>query len=168
MTKKFTAMNINILNVCRCEFLGHVHKFQSYSFGHPESVKWTFLVYRSIFDYFSGITIGKILWVRTMFDNFKKHFIFFFSKLILIILCFVMFILLMSDVWTKFTTAFTSTSIGFSSREKYLLPCIVIRPQVSFMCVCGKQPNPPPTIARVFHDKYGTLSLFFPLKLYMK
>ena len=83
-----------------------------------------------IFDFLSEIKFGIILCVRTMFDNFKKHFLFYFAKCILIILCFVMFILLMSDVWTKFTTAFTSTAIGFSSRDKYLLPRIVIRPKV--------------------------------------
>ena len=31
------------IKVCRCEFFGHVQIFQSFSFGHLESVNWLFL-----------------------------------------------------------------------------------------------------------------------------
>ena len=71
-----------------------------------------------------------------MLDNFKKHFIFYLIKGLLIILCFAMFILLMSDVWTKFTTAFTTTAIGYHTSSKYKLPCLIIRPQVGIIYMC--------------------------------
>ena len=29
---------------CRFEFFGHVHRFRTYSFGHLDSVMWTFLI----------------------------------------------------------------------------------------------------------------------------
>ena len=50
-----------------------------------------------------------------------------------------MFILLMSDVWIKFTTAFTTTAIGYYTASKYKLPCLIIRPQVKiiYMCKCN-------------------------------
>ena len=39
----------SIVHVCRCDLFGHFQIFQSYSFGHVESVKWLFLVYHNIF-----------------------------------------------------------------------------------------------------------------------
>ena len=40
------------VNVCRCQFFGHFHRFQSFSFGHLASVKWiTLLQYKTILEY---------------------------------------------------------------------------------------------------------------------
>ena len=46
LTLRSTTTNIvyfwlcSKVNVCHCQFFGHFHQFQSYSFGHLDSVKW--------------------------------------------------------------------------------------------------------------------------------
>jgi putative effector of murein hydrolase len=45
-----------------------------------------------------------------------RRVIFPFLKVLLISTCFVMFFLLMTDVWDKYMDSFTSTAIGIKSR----------------------------------------------------
>ena len=40
----YISGHIYHVNVCRCQFFGHVHQFWSYSFSHLDSVKWITII----------------------------------------------------------------------------------------------------------------------------
>ena len=63
--------NIYHVNVCHCGFLGHVYKFWSYSFGHLESVKWTFL-YFVMLKWFNRIFNQRKVKTSTLFHSKRK------------------------------------------------------------------------------------------------
>ena len=68
-----------------------------------------------------------------MFKNNENTF-FCFTKFLLVIVFFVLFLLLMGDVWLKYLNKLTNTGIGFKPNDetKKTLPCITIRPTAAY------------------------------------
>ena len=60
----------------------------------------------------------------------QENYLFWFTKFLLVIVFFILFLLLMSDVWEKYRTKLTNTGIGYKSSDEStkVLPCITIRP----------------------------------------
>ena len=64
----------------------------------------------------------------------QENYLFCFTKFLLVIVFFILFLLLMSDVWEKYRTKLTNTGIGYKSSDEStkVLPCITIRPAAAY------------------------------------
>jgi hypothetical protein len=61
-------------------------------------------------------------------------FIFNCAKIGLLLFCFLLFFVLMYDVWDKYNNKYTTTGIGYTpgEEEKQLLPCLIVRPIAAY------------------------------------
>jgi hypothetical protein len=62
----------------------------------------------------------------------RKRFIFNSLTFILVLICLSLFLLLMNDVWNKFSNKLTSTGITYKANDALRLPCFTIHPLHSY------------------------------------